>query len=170
MNGAQPGLDVNVLQDLDELPALVLDRHRLLQILVNLISNAGHATSAMVEPRPRVTLGATLADGRVLRMTVADNGSGIAPENLTRIFAHGFTTRKTGNGFGLHSCVIAAQEMGGSLTAHSDGAGLGATFALEIPITPATAVSYEQGNGSLATARPATTHIPVEPLLRKRWS
>ena len=107
------------------LPELMVDRSMVARVMVNLISNARHATTGMVEPPPRVTLGVTLLDGHVLRMTVADNGSGIAPENLTRIFAHGFTTRKSGNGFGLHSCVIAAQEMGGSLTAHSDGAGLG---------------------------------------------
>jgi signal transduction histidine kinase len=53
---------------------------------------------------------------------------------MTRIFAHGFTTRKTGHGFGLHSCALAARQMGGTLTAHSDGAGKGAIFTLELPI------------------------------------
>jgi signal transduction histidine kinase len=91
----------------------------------------------MVEPRPSITLDATLVGGQVLRITVADNGDGIAPENLTRVFAHGFTTRKTGNGFGLHSCVVAAQEMGGTLAAHSEGTGRGATFTLDIPVTGA---------------------------------
>jgi signal transduction histidine kinase len=134
--GVETQLDLNVTPDVAGLPALPLDRHRLLQILVNLISNAKHATGGMVEPRPCITLGATLVGRRVLRITVADNGDGIAPENLTRIFAHGFTTRKTGNGFGLHSCVVAAQEMGGTLTAHSEGAGRGATFTLDIPVTP----------------------------------
>ena len=65
-----------------------------------------------------------------------NKGEGIAPENLTCIFAHGFTTRKEGHGFGLHSCVLAAQAMGGTLIAHSAGAGTGATFTLELPITP----------------------------------
>ena len=69
-----------------------------------------------------------------MRITVADNGEGIAPENLIRIFAHGFSTRKNGNGFGLHSCVLAAQEMGGTLSAHSPGRGEGATFVLEVPV------------------------------------
>jgi two-component system, sensor histidine kinase ChiS len=104
------------------------------QILVNLISNAKQAVNDVADRSPCITLGATLADGQVLRITVADNGEGITPENLTRVFSHGFTTRKTGHGFGLHSCVLAAQEMGGSLIAHSDGAGQGATFTLDIPI------------------------------------
>jgi signal transduction histidine kinase len=69
---------------------------------------------------------------------VQDSGEGIAQDNLTRIFAHGFTTKKDGHGFGLHSCVLAAREMGGRLLAHSDGPGRGAVFTLELPLqTPA---------------------------------
>jgi signal transduction histidine kinase len=130
-------LKVEIVNDLAGLPELPLDRHRLLQILVNLISNAKHAMSDEAAAPPRIALGAVLVDGRVLRITVSDNGEGIAAENLVRIFAHGFTTRKSGNGFGLHSCVVAAQEMGGSLAAHSDGVGLGATFILDIPVDTA---------------------------------
>ena len=62
-----------------------------------------------------------------------DNGAGIAPENLTKIFTYGFTTKKEGHGFGLHSAANAAKEMGGSLTASSAGPGQGATFTLELP-------------------------------------
>jgi signal transduction histidine kinase len=68
-----------------------------------------------------------------VRVAVTDNGIGILAENLTRIFAHGFTTKKTGHGFGLHSGAIAAKELGGSLTVHSAGRNLGATFTLELP-------------------------------------
>jgi len=66
---------------------------------------------------------------------VVDNGIGIGRENLTRIFSHGFTTRKDGHGFGLHSGALAAREMGGSLTASSLGPGCGARFTLELPVT-----------------------------------
>jgi signal transduction histidine kinase len=69
-----------------------------------------------------------------VKIEVADNGMGISPENLIRIFSHGFTTRKNGHGFGLHSGALAAKEIGGSLTAHSDGPGKGATFTLELPV------------------------------------
>jgi signal transduction histidine kinase len=69
-----------------------------------------------------------------VKVSVMDNGVGIAPENLTRIFNHGFTTRKGGHGFGLHSGALAASELGGSLTAHSEGPGRGATFTLELPL------------------------------------
>jgi signal transduction histidine kinase len=72
-----------------------------------------------------------------VRICVQDDGEGIAADNLTRIFAHGFTTRKDGHGFGLHSCALAAMEMEGSLTVHSDGPGQGATFSLELPFRAA---------------------------------
>ena len=67
---------------------------------------------------------------------MADNGAGIAPENLTRIFSQGFTTRKGGHGFGLHSGALSAKQLGGSLNVHSDGVGCGATFTLELPCQP----------------------------------
>jgi signal transduction histidine kinase len=65
---------------------------------------------------------------------IRDTGVGIAPENLERIFAYGFTTKSDGHGFGLHNCALTAKEMGGSLTAQSDGPGLGAVFVLELPV------------------------------------
>jgi len=135
--GALTRHQVAVTKQLPALPDLPLDRHRLLQILVNLIGNAKQALDLVADREPRITLGARLAEtanGRVLHITVADNGEGIAPENLTRLFAHGFTTRKSGHGFGLHSCALAVQEMGGSLGAHSDGPGRGAVFTIELPI------------------------------------
>jgi PAS domain S-box-containing protein len=138
--GALTRHKVEVVRQVPEMPALALDRHRLLQILVNLISNAKHAVSGMpADHGPCITLGAALlqaAGGRVLRITVADNGEGIVSENLVRVFAHGFTTRSNGHGFGLHSCAMAAQEMGGTLSAHSNGAGQGAAFVLDIPVGP----------------------------------
>jgi signal transduction histidine kinase len=72
-------------------------------------------------------------DATHVRVSIVDNGIGILSENLTRIFAHGFTTRKNGHGFGLHSGALAAKELGGAITVHSDGPGRGATFTLELP-------------------------------------
>ena len=126
--------EVTVVKEMADLPLLSLDRHRVLLILVNLIRNAKQALDGVTDRSPCITFGTSLADGPVLRITVADNGNGITPEHLARIFSHGFTTRKDGHGFGLHSCALAAQEMGGSLSVHSDGAGQGATFTLDIPL------------------------------------
>lgn len=124
---------VSVEKTYAQVPELPLDKARILQILVNLIGNAKQAMDGVVDRERRLTLNVGLADDRHLRVRVADNGVGIAPENLTRIFAHGFTTKKDGHGFGLHSAVNAAREMGGTLMAESAGSGAGATFTLILP-------------------------------------
>ncbi len=105
---------------------------RPLQILVNLLKNAKESLAASPKLDRRLTFGASRYGDRLI-LTVRDNGVGIAPENLTRIFSHGFTTKPKGHGFGLHSCANAAKEMGGSLTVESDGVGKGATFTLNLP-------------------------------------
>ena len=129
---AQPAPDLTVVKEFVDLPVVRLDRDRVLQILVNLISNAKHAMNHMVACERKLTLRLAASADR-LRVCVADAGEGIAPENLARIFTHGFTTRSTGHGFGLHSCALAAKQMGGSLHVHSDGPGHGASFTLELP-------------------------------------
>jgi signal transduction histidine kinase len=70
-----------------------------------------------------------------IQISVIDNGAGISAEHSARIFEHGFTTRKDGHGFGLHSSALAAREMGGSLTAFSAGEFQGATFTLDLPLS-----------------------------------
>ncbi|WLI43998.1 ATP-binding protein [Pseudomonas beijingensis] len=125
---------ITVVRDLAETPLLQLDKHRVLLILINLIKNASRAMGDRPELTPQIILQSEIPQADTLVIKVIDNGEGIAPENLTRIFAHGFTTRKDGHGFGLHSCVLAAMEMGGSLEAHSDGPGTGATFTLKLAI------------------------------------
>ncbi|MFL5356108.1 ATP-binding protein [Archangium sp.] len=124
---------------LTALPPVLTDRHKVLMILVNLISNAKYAMDETpVEQRLlRVTLERVGTDR--VRIGIRDQGLGIAPEMRTRIFQYGFTTREGGHGFGLHSSALAAQELDGSLTAHSDGPGQGATFTLELPFHPAVA-------------------------------
>jgi signal transduction histidine kinase len=76
------------------------------------------------------------ADSKCVRISVSDNGVGIPPKNLMCIFNHGFTTKKDGHGFGLHSGANAIKEMGGGLFVHSDGPGCGATFIVELPLEP----------------------------------
>jgi signal transduction histidine kinase len=123
---------VEVVRELERMPAMNVEKHKILQILVNLVRNAKYACSDAERPDKRLTLRLARENGLV-RITVADNGVGIPPENLTRIFNYGFTTRKHGHGFGLHGSALAAKEMGGSLTVHSDGPGQGAAFTLELP-------------------------------------
>jgi signal transduction histidine kinase len=113
---------------------VLLDRHRVLQILVNLITNAAQATEGVAAGR-RVVLRVWAGGGPPPQVVfeVEDNGRGIAAENLDRIFRHGFTTRAGGHGFGLHSAANAAGTMGGKLTVRSAGPGAGATFTLTLP-------------------------------------
>ncbi|HLK55126.1 MAG TPA: AAA family ATPase [Chthonomonadaceae bacterium] len=124
---------VSVKKEFAAIPPLPLDKHRVLQILLNLIANAKNAMEGVDAPH-QITLQAEVTSAHTLKICVVDNGVGIPAENLTRIFSHGFTTRKDGHGFGLHSCVLAAQEMGGALKAYSEGVGKGATFTLELPL------------------------------------
>ena len=129
-----------------------VDKHKALQILINLIRNAKYAMDTSDNRDKLLTMTiAPSAENRV-RIQVRDNGIGIPPANLTLIFQHGFTTKKDGHGFGLHSSANAAREMGGSLTAQSDGPGQGANFILELPVA-------RQINGSkpaeTATASPS---------------
>jgi PAS domain S-box-containing protein len=123
---------LRVEREFDEVPPIAVEKHKVLQILVNLVRNAKHACDAMERPDKTLTLRVFNGDGRV-KVAVSDNGIGIPAENLTRIFNHGFTTKKDGHGFGLHSCALAAQEMGGALRVESRGPGQGATFTLELP-------------------------------------
>jgi signal transduction histidine kinase len=114
-------------------PEITVERHKVLQILVNLISNAKYACDGTGDKERSITLRVSSSDGRV-RVDVIDNGVGIPAENLSKIFTRGFTTRKDGHGFGLHNGLQITRELGGSLTTHSDGLGTGATFTLELPL------------------------------------
>ncbi|SFN83911.1 Histidine kinase-, DNA gyrase B-, and HSP90-like ATPase [Pseudomonas sp. NFACC24-1] len=133
-SGALSRHHVTVIKDYQDVPAIMGDKHRLLLILINLISNAKFAMSHISEHPREMTLGIRILDETNLSLSVKDRGEGISPENLARIFNHGFTTRKDGHGFGLHSCALAAVEMNGRLHVHSDGPGHGALFTLEIPL------------------------------------
>jgi PAS domain S-box-containing protein len=133
MAGVATQLGLRVTRNVAEVGPVVLDRHRLLLILVNLITNATFAMGDQAGWAGQLSVTAEATDGPAVKISVTDNGEGIAPENLTRIFGHGFTTHVDGHGFGLHSSSLAAIEMGGELSVHSDGVGHGARFVLEVP-------------------------------------
>ncbi len=108
---------------------LSTDRHKVFQIVMNLLSNARDAVAG----RAGVVEVLAEARGELAVLTVRDNGVGVAPEVRDRVFTHGFTTKSSGHGFGLHASACAAAELGGSLTLHSDGPGRGASFTLSLP-------------------------------------
>jgi signal transduction histidine kinase len=131
--GAMERHRINVFREYSETPPILVEKHKVLQVLVNLIRNAKYACDDSEKPDRQIILRVANGNGRI-KISVIDNGVGIPAENMTRIFNHGFTTRKDGHGFGLHSGALAAKEMGGILAAFSEGPGRGATFTLELPI------------------------------------
>jgi len=128
--------EIRVKREFEAKPTATLERHKVMQILVNLLTNAKHALDKPEVKDKTLTVRIALNGNDTVRISVEDTGSGISPESMARLFQHGFTTKPEGHGFGLHHGALAAKEMGGSLTARSDGLGKGATFTLEIPMRP----------------------------------
>ena len=129
--------EIELVLDFEELPIVMLERQRILQVIVNLLKNAKDSLTAGRMENRRLTVRAG-RQNEWLKIEVEDNGVGIAQDNLTKVFSHGFTTKRDGHGFGLHSCANTIQEMGGNLTVKSDGLGLGATFTITVPFIEAT--------------------------------
>ena len=125
---------VSVRCDFEEVPEITVEKHKVLQILINLLRNAKYACEASPRLDKLVVISIANQPGGV-RISVTDNGIGIQPEHMTRIFSHGFTTKKDGHGFGLHSGALAARDLGGALRVASDGLGHGASFTLDLPLT-----------------------------------
>ncbi|MBQ0759011.1 MAG: response regulator [Zhongshania sp.] len=126
---------VKVIRELTDTPAILIDKHKTVQILVNLIVNAKQACDRVNRHDKQLVIATLNTTGGII-VKVSDNGGGINAENMTKLFNHGFTTRKEGHGFGLHSCATSSKQLGGTLTASSDGAEKGATFELELPLAP----------------------------------
>ncbi|MBC7782872.1 MAG: histidine kinase, partial [Burkholderiales bacterium] len=137
MQGPRQFDGVQIERNYSEDQSVLLDQHKVLQILINLISNARQAVACRAAGERKIGLCVEIdsgPDGSRVRFGVSDNGVGIARQNLAKIFAHGFTTKKEGHGFGLHGSANSAREMGGTLTVASEGIDQGATFTLEIPV------------------------------------
>ncbi len=127
----------------DKVPTVRVDRHKVFQIVMNFLTNARHAVRDSEDKRVTVRLRLS-ASGR-FTVEVEDTGCAISAENLQKIFTYGFPTKVDGHGFGLHSAACAAAEMGGTIVAHSEGAGRGARFTLELPIEPPRENSDQSG-------------------------
>ena len=142
----EPGLvrhGIKVERDFETLPTIAADKHQILQILLNLLRNAKQAIKQGDEEGRMIRVCIRRLGENRISLAVEDTGVGLSPENLTRIFAHGFTTKVGGHGFGLHSCALAASQIGGSLRAERRGLGHGATFILELPLKAAADIQEE---------------------------
>lgn len=139
MSARQGEGEFEIALEQDDVPMCRIDRHKLTEILVNLYRNAREAMLEAGDSKRRIVVRASRPGEGRIRIEVEDDGVGIPAENLERVFTHGFTTKKTGHGFGLHSSANAAREMGGTLVARSAGVGQGSTFILELPAREAQA-------------------------------
>lgn len=143
--------DIKISHRIQEpLPTLVSDKHKILQILINLIKNAKDALVENDTESPEIGIQVEHCQGDIV-FSVSDNGIGISADKIDKVFQHGYTTKIHGHGFGLHSSANAATELGGRLTVSSGGTGAGATFSLALPI----ACDSRTSAGQLA-------HVPDE--------
>ncbi|WPB77146.1 ATP-binding sensor histidine kinase [Archangium violaceum] len=126
---------VTVTREVKDSRRVRVDKHKVLQILINLISNAKYALDGVPEGERRMLVRLHV-EGGMARIQVVDSGVGIPHGIRERLFSHGFTTRRDGHGFGLHSSALAAQLLGGHLLLESEGPGKGATATLELPLQP----------------------------------
>ena len=117
----------------------MVDRHKLLQILGNLLSNARHALRDRTQGQRELLVRLRSLPEGFYAIDVEDTGIGISAEVMKRLFEFGFTTKKEGHGFGLHASAILAKEMGGELTARSEGLNRGACFTVRLPVAAADA-------------------------------
>ncbi|MDP1975016.1 MAG: ATP-binding protein, partial [Alphaproteobacteria bacterium] len=102
---------------------VLTDKSKATQIMINLIKNAKEAIIENIENKNK-ELSISVqknAPEEFINISVEDSGIGITDENISKIFTFGFTTKKDGHGFGLHSSVLAARELGGDLIAKSKG-------------------------------------------------
>jgi signal transduction histidine kinase len=125
---------VDLIRDVEDVPEISAPKHQIIEILVNLIRNAKQAVMEHNGTVRQIRICIRRHAQNRVRLEVHDTGVGISPENLTRIFAHGFTTKSNGHGFGLHAGALAARQMHGALWAESEGLGCGARFILELPV------------------------------------
>ena len=154
--------NISLVRDYEDVISASFDRHQVMQILVNLIRNAKHACQDTNRMDAQIKISVIVEDDSI-EISIIDNGIGIAAENLTKLFNHGFTTKKHGHGFGLHSGANSAKAMGGSLSATSDGLGQGATFTLTLPVeqqdaskdSPAGDVQTQSTTGNSSADSPA---------------
>ncbi|MBK6813732.1 MAG: response regulator [Sandaracinaceae bacterium] len=117
----------------DNLPALVLPKHRLTQVLTNLLVNAAHAMNEVERPTHRVRITAR-GDGEMVIISVSDTGRGVPQDQLERIFDPFFTTKREGLGTGLGLSISRSilHRLGGNLLVDSVY-GEGATFMCLLP-------------------------------------
>ena len=127
---------ITIIREFSDLPKVVIDRVKLMQVLVNLIKNAVDSLLECKVHKKILKLCLRNEDNFSFMIKIIDNGVGISTEHSPQIFNYGFTTKLHGHGFGLHSSASSIKEMGGHLSMESDGVNKGATCTLVLPYKP----------------------------------
>ncbi len=121
---------ITVIKNYNKMPKIPLQRVKLVHILINLINNATEAMYKASQEERKLIVSVDIENNGVY-IRFKDSGQGIAKSNLKKVFSQGFTTRKNGHGFGLHSSANYMTEMQGEMWAESDGIGKGTTLTLK---------------------------------------
>lgn len=120
---------------------VLIDKVKALHIIINLISNAVDSLNQSKNADKVLTLTATPLDKKHFQIKVADNGIGIAAENFSKLFLQGYSTKRDGHGFGLHTCILYTKELHGEIHCSSEGLDKGASFIITLPYEPSKANS-----------------------------
>jgi PAS domain S-box-containing protein len=127
------GSSIEVIREFQEVPQVIMDKHQVLQILVDVMRNACQALESVSTKQLIVRVKLIIGPPDSICLEVQDTGIGISPDDLTRIFGQGYSTKNGGGGLSLHHAALMAKTMGGALRAQSEGVGQGATFFLDLP-------------------------------------
>ena len=122
-----------VMKDLKATSPIMAQRSKLIHVLVNIFKNAKEAMNDLPPEEKKIFI-KTWQDDESVYLSITDNGPGFKQETLKKIFTQGFTTKKNGHGFGLHSSANYIAEMGGSIQASNSDNGKGATFTIKFPL------------------------------------
>ncbi len=136
VKGAMPTTTRVITPNLYPDSPISIDTPRTVQIVTNLIKNAGQAIAQAGENEGVVTISCHIEDEKWFTVSVTDNGIGISGEQMKKMFGYGYTTKPDGHGFGLHDAINSARTMRGSLRCTSEGTDKGATFSLVLPLSP----------------------------------
>ena len=128
---AQHGIEI--VREYENVPMLYIDKHKALQIVINLISNAKYALIDSGKEEKKIIVNIKMNNSDI-SVEIKDTGIGIAPEDIPHLFEYGFKKRKGGHGYGLHHSALVANELGGRLSVRSEGLSEGASFIIVIPV------------------------------------
>jgi PAS domain S-box-containing protein len=125
--------EIHIRRDYAKIPPIFVDKVKTMQALINILKNASESLMESKRSDKKIIIKTRESDSNFIYVEITDNGIGIKAEDIKKVFSYGFTTKKAGHGFGLHSSALNLQQVGGSLKAYSSGVDRGATFILTLP-------------------------------------